>query len=279
MLAILESGFDIPIAFATLLLLLVALLWWTKFSSNVVSLPRPPGPIGWPLVGNLFQVVFQNRPFMHVVRDLRIEYGPIFSLKMGQRTLIIVTTDDLIHEALIQRGPLFASRPPDSPTRLLFSVGKCTVNSAEYGPLWRVLRKNFISELVSPSKVKQFEWIRDWAMDNHVHNIRSQFNSTGAVKIMNSCRLTLCRILICICFGAKLPDDVVQEVEDVMKEVMLISTLHLADFLPLFTPLFRGQQKKAKALRQRQKTCLLPLIRSRRAFIKLDGDKNYGGKY
>jgi hypothetical protein len=51
---------------------------------------------------------------------------------MGQRTLAIVTRAELIHEAMVQRGPAFVSRPEDSPIRLLFSIGKCAINSAEY---------------------------------------------------------------------------------------------------------------------------------------------------
>lgn len=272
---------DIVIFIATMVVLV---FWWKKTSNSksaVVNNHRrlPPGPPGWPLVGNLFQVVLQNRPFMYVVRDLREKYGPIFTMKMGERTLIIITSDDLIHEALVQKGPLFASRPADSPTRLLFSVGKCTVNSAEYGPLWRVLRRNFIMEVVSPAKVKQFGWIRDWAMKNHMGRIRSEFENTGAVKVMDNCRLTVCSILVCICFGAKVAESLVQEIEEVMKQVMLISTLHLADFLSVFTPLFRGQLKKARQLRERQKACLLPLVQARRLFVESGGDKNYGGKW
>ena len=136
-----------------LLATLLARLWW-RHSTAAADLP--PGPPGWPGVGNLFQIILDRRPFMYVVRDLRARYGPIFTLHMGQRTLVVVTSAELIHEALVRKGPLFASRPPDSPTRLIFSVGKCAVNSAEYGPLWRALRRNFVTEIVSPSRVKGF---------------------------------------------------------------------------------------------------------------------------
>lgn len=150
----------------TLLLLLATLLaalWWRSLTKKTINRDDdglPPGPPGWPLVGNLFQIILQRRPFMYVVRDLRTRYGPIFTLRMGQRTMIVVTSADLIHEALVRKGPLFASRPSDSPTRLIFSAGKCTVNSAEYGPLWRSLRRNFVSEIASPSRVRGFGCVR-----------------------------------------------------------------------------------------------------------------------
>jgi hypothetical protein len=60
----------------------------------------------------------------------------LYSMQMGQRTLVIVTSAELIHEAMVQRGLAFASRPEDSPIRLLFSIGKYAINSAEYEQSW-----------------------------------------------------------------------------------------------------------------------------------------------
>ncbi|CAA7394439.1 unnamed protein product [Spirodela intermedia] len=260
---------------------LLAVFWWRYCGSNAggggggeKTKSLPPGPRGWPVVGNLFQVALQRRPFIYVVRDLRPKYGPIFSMKMGQRTLIIVTSSELIHEALVQRGHLFASRPADSPTRLLFSVGKCTVNSAFYGPLWRALRRNFVSEIVSPAKVRQFGWIRDWAMENHLVRLRREQQDKGSVQVMDNCRLTICSILVCICFGARVAESLVQQIEAVLKEVMMMSTLKLPDFLPALTPLFRGQLTAARNLRKRQLALLAPLVRDRRAFFDCGGDQS-----
>jgi len=243
-------------------------MWWRRCSKTGGVDGLPPGPPGWPVVGNLFQVILQRRPFMYVVRDLREKYGPIFTMRMGQRTLIVVTSADLIHEALVKQGPMFASRPADSPIRLLFSVGKCTVNSAPYGPLWRALRRNFVAEIVSPHRVKSFSWIREWAVDAHLRRLRAELAGEGAVRVMASCRLTICSILICICFGAKIPDELIREIEEVLKDVMMISLPKLPDFLPLLTPLFRKQLSEARALRRRQLDCLAPLVRARRDFLR-----------
>ncbi|KAL5730859.1 hypothetical protein ACHQM5_003646 [Ranunculus cassubicifolius] len=228
----------------------------------------PPGPPGWPLVGNLLQVVRQRRHFMYIVRDLRTKYGPIFTMQMGQRTLVIVTSADLIHEALVQRGPVFASRPADSPTRLLFSVGKCAINSAEYGPLWRTLRRNFVTELINPTRVKQCSWIREWAMDNHLKRLQREALETGSVAVMSNCRLSICSILVCLCFGARISESRIKEIEEVLKDVMLMTLPKLPDFLPIFTPFFRKQLREAKVLRKKQMECLVPLVRSRRVFVE-----------
>ncbi|XP_013600349.1 PREDICTED: cytochrome P450 77A3 [Brassica oleracea var. oleracea] len=245
-------------------------LWWRRYSSSRSSQCRmniPPGPKGLPLVGNLLQVIFQGRHFVFIMRDLRKKYGPIFTMQMGQRTMIIVTDEKLIHEALVQRGPTFASRPPDSPIRLIFSVGKCAINSAEYGSLWRTLRRNFVTELVTPTRVKQCSWIRTWAMENHMKRIQTDSVEKGFVEVMSQCRLTICSILICLCFGAKISEQKIKNIENVLKDVMLITSPKLPDFLPVFTPLFRRQVREARELRKTQLECLVPLIKNRRAFV------------
>ncbi|XAR53775.1 hypothetical protein NMG60_11022456 [Bertholletia excelsa] len=243
-------------------------LWWRYWSVTGGGVRNlPPGPPGWPLLGNLGQVILQRRSFIYVVRDLRAKYGPIFTMQMGQRTLIIVTSSELIHEALVQKGALFASRPPDSPTRLIFSVGKCAINSAEYGPLWRALRRNFVTELINPTRIRQCSWIRKWAMENHMKRLQNEVKEKGFVEVMSNCRLTICSVLICLCFGAKISEEKIKTIESVLKDVMLMTTPKLPDFLPALTPLFRGQLKEAKKLRKKQMECLVPLIRARKAYV------------
>ncbi|KAF3451695.1 hypothetical protein FNV43_RR07791 [Rhamnella rubrinervis] len=257
---------DISILF---LALVVVRLWWRYWSITGGGRKNlPPGPPGWPLVGNLIQVILQRRHFIFVVRDLRAKYGPIFTMQMGQRTLIIITSPELIHEALVQRGPEFASRPADSPIRLVFSVGKCAINSAEYGPLWRTLRRNFVTELINPTRIKQCSWIRNWAFEYHMKRLHKEASENGFVEVMSNCRLTICSVLICLCFGAKISEDRIKIIENVLKDVMLTTAAKLPDFLPVLTPLFRRQVREAKELRKKQMECLTPLLRKRRAFLE-----------
>ncbi|ERN19528.1 hypothetical protein AMTR_s00062p00048540 [Amborella trichopoda] len=264
----LSSSFHLSDILFVVTCLAIASLWWQRWSrTGGGRTGLPPGPPGWPIIGNLGQVVLQNRPFIFVVRDLRAKYGPIFTMQMGQRTLIIITDAALIHEALIQKGPLFASRPVDSPTRLVFSVGKCTVNSAEYGPLWRTLRRNLVTEVISPSRVRDFSWIRTWAMKNHLERLKLQAQEKGFIEVLSSCRVTISSILVCICFGAKVAEDEILKLDNVLKDIMLLSAPKLPDFLPIFTPLFRGQLKFARELRKTQMECLVPLIERRQAFL------------
>ncbi|XP_076882843.1 cytochrome P450 77A3-like [Bidens hawaiensis] len=256
---------------------LLCFLWWRPRSSGHNKLRL--GPPGWPIVGNLVQVLLDKRPFMYVVSGLRAKYGPIYTIKMGQKTLVIVTSSKLIHEALIQKGANFASRPADTPIQFLFSAGKKAINALPYGPMWRTLWRNFVTELVSPSRIRQNRWIREWALKEHLKILELENSQKGFVDVMINVRLTICSILICLCFGAKLSKEKMLSIESVLKEVILMSTKRLSDFIPvlLLLPFFRRPYEAAKDLRRRQMECLVPLVRARRAFIesqKEDGANN-----
>jgi cytochrome P450 len=74
-----------------------------------------PGPRAWPLVGSLFQM--ERRRLHQNVEAWGREYGPFFRLKLGTRTLLVVSD----HEAL---GAAMRDRPEGfRRTRLLEKIG------------------------------------------------------------------------------------------------------------------------------------------------------------
>lgn len=101
--------------------------------------------------------------------------------------------------------------------------------------------------------------------------IQKEAHEKGFVEVMSNCRLTICSILICLCFGAKITEERIREIESVLKEVMLITLPKLPDFLPVLTPLFRGHVKEARKLRKKQVELIAPLIRNRKAYVESDG--------
>jgi cytochrome P450 len=110
-----------------------------------------PGPRGWPLVGNLFQL---HRATIHrsVERWCR-EFGPLFTFRIGRRRLVVLSDHELITAALRDR--------PDGwrRTQQLQTIGREMgltpgVFGAE-GDVWRRQRRMVMSGL-DPGTVRAY---------------------------------------------------------------------------------------------------------------------------
>lgn len=72
----------------------------------------PPGPTFISIIGNLLLLrknLLHIKPMLH---SLRAKYSPIFSFPLTSHPSILTSDRTLIHEALIQKGVVFADRPP-----------------------------------------------------------------------------------------------------------------------------------------------------------------------
>uniref|UniRef100_A0A803NWT0 Cytochrome P450 n=1 Tax=Cannabis sativa TaxID=3483 RepID=A0A803NWT0_CANSA len=235
----------------------------------------PPGPPGWPIVGNLFQVVRSGKPFYQYVRDLKDKYGSIFTLKMGTRTLIIITDPKLIHEALIENGAVFSTRPRDNPTKNIFSMNKFTVNAAVYGPIWRSLRRNMVQNMLSSSRLKEFRGVRNRAMDRFIDRLRAEAkDENGVVWVLKNARFAVFCILVTMCFGIEMDEETVEKMDQLMKSILITVDPRIDEFLPILSPFFSKQRKLALKVRQQQMDFIVPFIQQRKRALENPGSDN-----
>ncbi|XP_022922387.1 cytochrome P450 77A3-like [Cucurbita moschata] len=232
----------------------------------------PPGPRGWPVVGNLFQVARTGKHFFEYIEDFRLIYGPIFTLQLGSRTMIILSGADLIHEALIKRGPAFASRPAENPTRIVFSCNKFSVNAAVYGSLWRSLRRNMVENMLSSSSLKEFHDVRKNAIDNLVERIRADAAANGGVVwVLKNARFAVFCILLAMCFGLEMDEESVEKMDQVLKTVLITVDPRIDDFLPILRPFFSKQRKRAMEVRKEQIEFVVQFINRRKKALQNPG--------
>ena len=110
-----------------------------------------PGPRGWPLVGNLFQV--SRRQVHRNVEAWARHYGPLFRIRLGRGTLLVVTD----HEAI---GTVLRDRPDGyRRTRLMEKIG-LEMNLApgvfaSNGEVWRRQRRMVMAGF-DPGHVKAY---------------------------------------------------------------------------------------------------------------------------
>lgn len=87
----------------------VAILLWQL--SKIGRRPKdyPPGPPTLPLLGNLHQIPDQKRHLQF--EKWAREYGPIFSLMLGTKAMIVLNSDQAIKDLVDKRGAIYSSRP------------------------------------------------------------------------------------------------------------------------------------------------------------------------
>ncbi|KAH7692709.1 Cytochrome P450 E-class group I protein [Dioscorea alata] len=138
---------------------------YTLFFKTFNNGGLPPGPPLVPIIGNIHWFWTSSETFPKRLRDLHARYGPIITLHIGSLRVIFISDRQITYDALVTRGAVFADRPPAIPTTGVFTSNQHTINSAHYGPLWRLLRRNLISEILHSSRVKLFSNGRQWVLN------------------------------------------------------------------------------------------------------------------
>ncbi|RWV88083.1 hypothetical protein GW17_00049861 [Ensete ventricosum] len=120
----------------------VFLLRWTRKEGRP---PLPPGPVGLPLLGSLLSLESDlHRYFARLSRA----YGPIFSLRLGTRLCVVLSSPAAAQEALNDHDVIFANRDPPASTNAVPRAQHCLFWSA-HGTVWLTLRKVTQREFIS----------------------------------------------------------------------------------------------------------------------------------
>jgi len=69
----------------------------------------PPGPPTLPLIGNLHQMP-REKAHLQFQRWAE-EYGPVYSLMLGTKTMVVLNMDQAVKDLLDKRSGIYSSRP------------------------------------------------------------------------------------------------------------------------------------------------------------------------
>ncbi|KAK2974158.1 hypothetical protein RJ640_021449 [Escallonia rubra] len=230
------------------------------FSTSKKALP--PGPATLPLIVSFIWLRRSSWEIEPILRGFRLKYGPLITLRIGSRTSIFVASHALAHRALVQNGAVFADRPKALPTTRVFNSDQHNISSAAYGPTWRLLRRNLTSGILHPSRVKSYSQGRRWTLHVLVHRL---LRSDEPVRVMDHFQYAIFCLLVLMCFGDKLDDKQIQQIESVQRRLMLsMSRFRILNFWPrLGKIVFRNRWKQLLQLRQDQEDVLIPLVKAR----------------
>ncbi|KXH40283.1 cytochrome P450 2D18 [Colletotrichum salicis] len=97
----------------------------------------PPGPPTLPILGNAHLI--PSKGMYSKFREWANQYGSIYSLKVGQSTMIVLNDRHAVHELLTSKGAYYNDRPIDQQ----YDLAMRQENTAlmHDGPKWRAQRK------------------------------------------------------------------------------------------------------------------------------------------
>ena len=81
----------------------LATIAWIRRPKNL-----PPGPPGWPIVGNYFDM---HKGQLHrVLTGWARQYGGVISIKMGPRIAVVLNDISSVKEAIVKQADCFSDR-------------------------------------------------------------------------------------------------------------------------------------------------------------------------
>ncbi|ORY03085.1 cytochrome P450 [Basidiobolus meristosporus CBS 931.73] len=133
---------------------LLALLYALKFVFVTIYSRKylPPGPLGLPIVGNFLQL--GRLPHLKLTAWAR-KYGPVFSIRLGSRTCVVVNDAQSVKEIFVKRGSNYSSRNQSYLINdVCFRPGK-GVSVLPYGDQWKKMRK-VLHRVLNSTAVKDY---------------------------------------------------------------------------------------------------------------------------
>ncbi|CAK9165543.1 unnamed protein product, partial [Ilex paraguariensis] len=131
---------------------------------NDSSKKRPPGPPGWPIVGNMFDLGTMPHQNFH---QLRTKYGSVLWLKLGSTNTMVIQSAKAAAELFKKHDLPFADRKvPDALTALCYNQGSLAFGN--YGPNWRMLRRVCSMELQNNKRINESASLRQKCIDNMI---------------------------------------------------------------------------------------------------------------
>nr|AYV88877.1 cytochrome P450 oxidase CYP89A164 [Polygala tenuifolia] len=261
---------------AFILRAIFSLITSTTNSSKTHKLP--PGPIHIPIISSFLWFRKSFSQLEPLLKTLHAKYGPIVTLRIISRPAIFISDRHLAYHALVQHGAVFSDRPKQLPTSKIISSNQHNISSAAYGPTWRALRRNLTSEILHPSRIRAYSRARKWVLDILLTRLDSEVTKSKPdtvlqpVKLVDHFQYAMFCLLVLMCFGDKLNEKQIKEIEDVQRSLLLgINRFNVLNFWPAVTKiLLRKRWQEFYQLRKNQERVYLPLIRERKR-IKQEG--------
>ncbi|KAF7114882.1 hypothetical protein RHSIM_RhsimUnG0070300 [Rhododendron simsii] len=219
-----------------LYILLVITLVRTLLSILRSSKPSPrlpPGPVPLPVIGSLLKL--GGKPHKSLAELAKL-YGPIMSLKLGQKTVVVISSPALAREVLQKQDLAFSTR---SVPNALHAHGhnKYSVAWLPVSDQWRSLRKALNSNIFSGKRIDASQNLRRQKVQELIEYAGKCCREGVAVDIGNAAFKTSLNLISNTVFSIDMADptqDSVQQFRHLIWQIMLeVGKPNLVDYFPI----------------------------------------------
>ncbi|KAF5185468.1 Cytochrome p450 [Thalictrum thalictroides] len=169
-----------------------SLFFWSSICLSVVLLLQclrgkarnscrqlPPGPRGWPLVGNLFDL----GKFPHLTLfKLGNIYGPVLWLRFGVVNTVVIQSTKAAMEMFKNHDLTYSGRTIIEAMKP-YNYYERSMGLAQYGPYWRVIKRLCITEMIVNKQLNETASIRRKGIDKMIQWIEEEAHNQGAVHV------------------------------------------------------------------------------------------------
>ncbi|KAK9742860.1 hypothetical protein RND81_03G201300 [Saponaria officinalis] len=213
--------------------IILAIIFFLKYSQKTTTPNLPPGPKTWPVIGNIHQL--GNKPHQSVA-ELSKKYGPIMSLKLGTITTIVISSPNVAKQMFTNHDLAFSGRKcPDAPR--VSDHYKHSVIWLPVGDKWRDLRKIAVIQLLTNHRLNLSQGLRQRKIDELVEHVRHCCEKGEVVHIGMAAFTTTLNLLSNTFFSVDLgsyDSSDLQEFKDIVWGFSeLGGTPNVSDFFPL----------------------------------------------
>ncbi|KAK7244996.1 hypothetical protein RIF29_39826 [Crotalaria pallida] len=156
---------DYPPLFLTLILVIPLLLFLFRRRNKTSTSNRrrlPPGPPGWPIFGNMFQL--GEMPH-RTITSLRDKYGPVVWLQIGSINTMAVLSAKAATVLFKNHDHSFADRTITEIMRV-HNYEKSSLALAPYGSYWRLIRRLVTIDMLVTKRINDTSSVRRKCVDD-----------------------------------------------------------------------------------------------------------------
>lgn len=257
---------EVTLLYSTSLSILFVLLLVKLVSSKRRKLNLPPSPLlKLPILGHLYLL---KPPLYRTLANLSTKYGPVFSLQLGTRLVVAISSPSAAEECFTKNDIVFANRPRTMTAKFI-GYNSTTVVGSPYGDHWRYLRRLYALEIFSTNRLNNFQSTRQDEIRLLVQRVfhKSGDNFVTPVELKSKLFQMSYNIIMRMVagkryYGEEIDNEEANHFRVLVEEVISFGGVSNAvDFMPaIFLLFFRSTEKKIAKLGNKMDKLLQGLV-------------------